>query len=53
MGVLDYLGDIGGYMGAIEMIFIIIGSFFSEKFLAVTIASKFYKHRTQLEQESE
>jgi hypothetical protein len=39
----DYLGDIGGFQGAFDMIFSVVGCFFSGKFFASSIASSLYK----------
>ena len=36
--ILDFLGDIGGFQGAIEMIFAIGGAYFSSKFIQLRIA---------------
>ena len=39
---MDFLGDIGGFEGAIEMIFVVIGGYFSAKFLLLSIASTLF-----------
>ena len=40
--VLEYLGLIGGLAGALEGVFAVIGSFFSSRYLASSIASTLY-----------
>lgn len=36
--VLDLLGDIGGFEAAIQMIFVLVGEYFSAKYLMTSIA---------------
>ena len=51
---LDFLGDIGGFEGAIEMIFVVIGGYFSAKFMLLSIASTLFvrkKNKHELDSE--
>ena len=41
--ILDFLGDIGGFQGAIEMIFGFFGTWFSAKFIIAAIAKDLFK----------
>ena len=38
--VLEYLGLIGGLAGALEGVFAVLGTFFSSRFLASSIATR-------------
>ena len=40
--VLGFLGDVGGFAAAIELVFSVIGSYFSSRYLAASIASNLY-----------
>ena len=41
--ILDFLGDVGGFQGAITLIVLTIGEFFSARFFLISIAATFYK----------
>ena len=43
--ILDFLGDIGGFQGAIEMIFGFFGTWFSSKFILAAIAKDLFKQK--------
>ena len=43
--VLGFLGDVGGFAAAVEGVFSLIGSYFSSKYLAASIASNLYVER--------
>mmetsp|Transcript_14830 Transcript_14830/g.22996 ORF Transcript_14830/g.22996 Transcript_14830/m.22996 type:complete len:457 (-) Transcript_14830:84-1454(-) len=40
--ILDFLGDIGGFYGALDLIVFMIGEFFSSKFFIASIAGTLY-----------
>jgi hypothetical protein len=44
---LDFLGDIGGFQGALILIFFILGEYFSGKFLLAAIAENLYKQKNK------
>jgi hypothetical protein len=41
-GILDFLGDIGGFDGALAMVFASAGVFFSSKFVVASIAQDLF-----------
>lgn len=46
--VLDFIGDVGGFQGAIIMIFFIFGEFFSEKLYTASFSNEaFVKKRAK------
>ena len=42
INVLDYLGGLGGFKEAIDILVFSFGEFFSSKFFIASIAAKFY-----------
>ena len=40
--ILDYLGDIGGFVAAIQMFFVIVGEYFSAKYFMSSIAKTLF-----------
>ena len=40
--ILDFLGDIGGFQGALIMIFMMVGQYFSSRFFDAKIANELY-----------
>ena len=40
--ILDFLGDIGGYLGSMELIFGFVGTWFSAKLIFSHIAQKMF-----------
>ena len=36
--ILEFLGDVGGFAGAIEGVFALLGTYFSSRYLASSIA---------------
>lgn len=42
---LDYLGDLGGFYGAIDILIFMIGEFFSAKLFMASIAGSFYTRK--------
>ena len=51
--ILDFLGDIGGFMGALEMIFVIFGSYFSGKFMLAKLAEDMFLTKKKYWQQNE
>jgi hypothetical protein len=43
--VLDYLGDLGGFYQAVDLLVFMIGQFFSSKLFIASIASQFYSRK--------
>ena len=54
MQILDFLGDIGGFMGALEMIFAIYGSYISGKLMIAQISNDmFLSKKTSIDLKAE
>ena len=51
--ILDFLGDIGGFMGALEMIFVIFGSYFSGKFMLAQLAQDMFLTKKKYSQQND
>lgn len=52
--ILDYLGDVGGFEGSLQMFFVILGQYFSAKYFAASISQTLYikkKSQKELEQD--
>jgi hypothetical protein len=43
--ILDYLGDLGGFYQALDILVFMIGSFFSSKMFLASLAENFYKRK--------
>ena len=43
--ILDYLGDLGGFYQAIDLLVFMIGQFFSSRLFIASIASKLYSKK--------
>lgn len=48
--ILDYLGDLGGFYQALDILVFMIGQFFSSKLFLANIAAKFYNRRLSPEE---
>lgn len=40
--VLDFIGDVGGFQGAIILIFFVFGEFFSERFYTANLSNEVF-----------
>lgn len=46
--LLEFLGDIGGFLEALEIICMFIGSYFSSRFFKANFIEKYFKRKVQL-----
>lgn len=51
--VLEFLGDIGGFLEAIEIIFSTLGTYFSGRFLKSSFITKFFKRKVHANQSNQ
>lgn len=43
--MLEFLGDLGGFLEAIQIVFSLVGTYFSSRFLKANFIEKFFKRK--------